>query len=218
MDVPMENHEAHPMGDPAVGKHGECSVQPLAKLNIPPDRQLSIVQGDLTLVAVDAIVNAANAYLVHGGGVAGAIVRRGGEIIQEESDAWVREHGPIRCDRPAITTAGKLPCRFVIHAVGPVWGEGEEDAKLHAAVTHALRLAEQHGLQSIALPAISTGIFRFPVRRAANLILGAVLEFLEDHPACSLTRVLVVLFDSESAAVFLESLTALKHRMQTQHD
>jgi len=193
-------------------------VQPLAKLNIPPDRQLSIVQGDLTLVAVDAIVNAANATLHHGGGVAGAIVRRGGESIQRESDAWVREHGLIRCDQPAITKAGTLPCRFVIHVVGPVWGEGDEDAKLHAAVTHALRLADQHALQSIALPAISTGIFRFPVRRAANLILGAILKFLEGHPGCSLTRILVVLFDSDNAAVFHEALSALERRMQTQHD
>lgn len=189
-------------------------MQTLAMLKIPPEVQLSIVQGDLTQVHVDAIVNAANAHLNHGGGVAGAIVRRGGDSIQQESDDWVRAHGPIRSDRPAITSAGRLHCRFVIHAVGPVWGEGEEDAKLHAAVVHALALADQHSLQSIALPAISTGIYRFPVRRAANLILKAILKFLEEHPMCSLRQILVVLLDSNTAGLFQEVLSDLDPKLK----
>jgi len=88
-----------------------------------------IVRGDLTQEPVEAIVNAANEHLAHGGGVAGVIVRRGGHVIQEESSRWVREHGPVPTGGAAITTAGQLPARYVIHAVGPVWGTGDEEAR-----------------------------------------------------------------------------------------
>ena len=98
-------------------------------------RRLELAQGDLTEEPLDAIVNAANAHLQHGGGVAGAIVRKGGYQIQEESNAWVRKYGPVSHAKPAYTSAGKLPCHYIIHAVGPVWGEGDEDAKLAAAVS-----------------------------------------------------------------------------------
>ena len=87
------------------------------------DRTLRLVQGDITERDTDAIVNAANSFLQHGGGVAGAISRRGGLVIQRESDAWVSEHGPVSHAEPAVTWGGSLPCRYVIHAVGPVWGE-----------------------------------------------------------------------------------------------
>src|SRR3990170_659673 len=113
---------------------------------------IQIVQGDITLENVDAIVNAANEHLQHGGGVAWAIVKRGGDVIQDESDAWIRKHGLVSHSRPAWTSGGRLPAKYVIHAVGPVWGDGDEDAKLAAAVTGCLRVADELTLESIAFP------------------------------------------------------------------
>jgi len=174
--------------------------------NLPGGRRLQIVRGDLTEEQVDAIVNAANAHLQHGGGVAGAIVRAGGPQIQDESNTWVRRFGPVTHARPAHTHAGKLPCRYVIHAVGPVWGSGNEDAKLAASVQGSLQVAGQLGLISIAMPAISTGIFGFPVERAASVILQAVRSHFEEDPTSSLETVRLVLFDSQAQSAFLETL------------
>jgi len=174
--------------------------------NLPGERRLQIVRGDLTEEQVDAIVNAANAQLQHGGGVAGAISRRGGPQIQDESNTWVRRFGPVLHARPAHTHAGKLPCRYVIHAVGPVWGSGDEDAKLAAAVQGSLQVAGQLGLISIAMPAISTGIFGFPVERAARVMLQAVRSHFEENPSSSLEIVRLVLIESQAQSAFLEAL------------
>lgn len=168
---------------------------------------LRLVRGDITTAAVDAIVNAANAHLQHGGGVAAAIARRGGPVIQSESDAWVRQHGPITADRPAITSAGSLPCRFVIHAVGPVWGEGDEDTKLSASVVSALELAIAHGLGRLALPAISTGIFGYPKARAACVILAALDEVLGRAAPSTLRSVDVVLYDEPTIEAFHQAFS-----------
>lgn len=165
---------------------------------------LALVQGDLTTFDLDAIVNAANAQLQHGGGLAAAIARRGGPAIQQESDAWVRQNGLARHDRPAVTGAGRLPCRYVIHAVGPVWGEGDEDRKLTLAVRSALETAASLSLTSLGLPAISTGIFGFPKPRAAAIIHEAIAEFFTAHPTGSLKRVELVLLDQPSLQVFLK--------------
>lgn len=173
----------------------------IAETHLPGGARLQLVQGDITAEATDAIVNAANAYLHHGGGLAAAIVRRGGERIQQESDAWVREHGPVTHDSPAVTSGGRLPCRYVIHAVGPIWGEGDEDAKLATAVTAALRLADEMGLSSLALPAISTGIFGFPKDRAARIILTALRDYFAAHPS-HLRLIRLVLFDVETVQAF----------------
>ena len=170
----------------------------------PSGARLQIVQGDLTVENVDAIVNAANAQLQHGGGVAAAIVQRGGAIIQTESDAWVRQHGPVSYAEPAYTGAGSLPCRYVIHAVGPVWGEGNEDARLAEAVSGSLRLAERLGLASIAFPAISTGIFGFPKERAAGVSLSAVQETLEET-TISVKQVRLTLYDQPTIEAFLHA-------------
>jgi O-acetyl-ADP-ribose deacetylase (regulator of RNase III) len=165
---------------------------------------LRLIHGDLTEEAVDAIVNAANAQLAHGGGVAGAIVRKGGQSIQTESWDWIRAHGPVAHGSPAITSAGRLPCRYVIHAVGPVWGEGEEQSKLRAAVTGALAVATEHGLRSLALPAISTGIFGFPKELGARVILDAIVDFFKQPSSTSLREVLVTLIDQPTVSVFAE--------------
>jgi len=169
----------------------------LRQTTLPGGQILQLVQGDLTEEAVDAIVNAANAHLQHGGGVAGAISRRGGRQIQAESDAWVRQHGPVRHAEPAYTSGGALPCRYVIHAVGPVWGEGDEDAKLAAAVSGCLRLAEHLKLRSIAMPAISTGIYGFPKQRAARVILAAIRDYFSTPETGTSTLALarLALFD-----------------------
>jgi O-acetyl-ADP-ribose deacetylase (regulator of RNase III) len=174
----------------------------LAEKQFRGGQTLQLVQGDITAEASDAIVNAANAQLQHGGGVAGVISRRGGPAIQRESDAWAREHGPVSHQRPAYTSGGDLACRYVIHAVGPVWGEGDEDTKLAQAVTGSLGLADQLGLASLSLPAISTGIFGFPKDRAASVILAAVAGYFSAGPLSGLKTVRLVLFDPETVREF----------------
>ncbi len=163
---------------------------------------IQIVHGDLTAEATDAIVNAANAHLQHGAGVAGAIARGGGPAIQAESNAWVRAHGPVQHAHPAWTSGGLLPARYVIHAVGPVWGDGDEDAKLTAAVQGSLQAADELRLQSIAFPAISTGIFGFPKDRAARVMLSAIEQYLASNPS-GVTLVRVVLFDDLTLRAFM---------------
>lgn len=175
----------------------------------PGGQMIEIAQGDLTLEPVEAIVNAANAHLAHGGGIAAAIVRRGGEVIQRESDAWVQQHGPVTHERPAYTTSGAMPARYVIHAVGPVWGSGDEDAKLAAAVTGSLETAAELGLRSIAFPAISTGIFGFPKERAAPVMLAAVQQFFSQPQPGSLQLARFVLYDTATLDVFTRALATL---------
>jgi O-acetyl-ADP-ribose deacetylase (regulator of RNase III) len=166
--------------------------------------RLQIVGGDITMETVDAIVNAANNRLQHGGGVAGVIVRAAGPVIQRESDRWVQEHGPVSHAEPAVTSSGRLPCKYVIHAVGPVWGEGHEDDKLTDAVRGSLQVADRLRLETIALPALSTGIFGFPKARAARVILAAIRGYLETAENSRLSRVRLVLFDPPSVEAFLE--------------
>jgi putative ATPase len=164
---------------------------------------IEVVRGDITAEGVDAIVNAANGRLAHGGGVAGAIVRAGGREIQEESRAWVREHGEVPTGEAAITGAGTLPARYVIHAVGPVWRDrGDEPQLLRDAVQSALALADERGVSSLSLPAISSGIFGFPKPRAAEVIWQATLDYLEAHPATALTRVRFCNIDRTTAQIF----------------
>ena len=172
-------------------------------------KAVRVVHGDLTAEPVEAIVNAANEGLLHGGGVAGAIVRLGGQEIQKESSDWVREHGPVPTGQAAIITAGRLPCRFVIHAVGPVWGSGDEEAKLASALRSSLQLAAEHNLASVSLPAISSGIFGFPKLLCAQVLLDAIGEFLGEHPESSVREVNVVLLDRAMADLFASEAQAL---------
>src|SRR5919108_4777369 len=141
---------------------------------LPTGQTIQILQGDITIEEVDAIVNAANEFLQHGGGVARTISNRGGSAIQKESNAWVREHGRVSHTNPAWTSGGNLPAKYVIHAVGPVWGDGDEDNKLEAAVTGSLRVADELNCSTLALPAISTGIYGFPKDRAAKIIFSTI--------------------------------------------
>ncbi len=175
----------------------------LAEKTLPNGLSLQIRQGDLTLEEVDAIVNAGNEHLQHGGGVAWAIVKRGGDSIQRESDEWIRKHGPVTHSRPAWTSGGRLPAKYVIHAVGPIWGEGDEDAKLADAIRGSLRAADELGLASIAFPAVSTGIFGFPKERAAGIILKTIKEYC-DKENSKLNTIRLVLFDDATVNAFLE--------------
>jgi len=157
-----------------------------------------LVQGDITGRDVDAIVNAANSYLQHGGGVAGAIVKKGGYIIQEESD----KIGFTPVGTAVITSAGKLPARFVIHAVGPRMGEGDEDNKLRSAVLNSLLLASEKGLKSISMPAISSGIFGFPKDRCANILVRTALNYIKENPKSSLESIEFCVYDDLTTGHF----------------
>ena len=174
----------------------------LVDRSLPSGQTLQIVHGDITTETTDAIVNAANSHLQHGAGVAGAISSRGGAAIQRESDAWVREHGPVSHAQPAWTSGGLLPARYAIHAVGPVWGDGDEDAKLEAAVRGSLQVADELKLTSIAFPAISTGIFGFPKDRAARIMLATIEAYFAAHPS-ALALVRIVLFDDPTVRAFM---------------
>ena len=173
--------------------------------------RLEIAQGDITAETTDAIVNAANRYLEHGSGVAGAIVRRGGPQVQDESSQWVREHGLVSHKEPAYTHAGNLACRYVIHAVGPLWGEGDEEHKLADAIRGSLHLAERLNLTSITFPAISTGIYRFPLPLAAQVIIATIRAYLADDPASRLELIRLVLYDSETWQFFADALDQDDH-------
>ncbi len=176
----------------------------LAEKIVPTGQSLQIAQGDLTLEDVDAIVNAANEHLQHGGGVAWAIVRRGGDMIQDESDAWIAKHGLVPHSHPAWTSGGSLSARYVIHAVGPVWGDGDEDKKLSEAVTGCLRVADELECESIAFPAISTGIFGFPKERAAKIIFKTIEDYFSENTS-GLKLVKLVLWDDETVKAFLSN-------------
>ncbi|MEO0202409.1 MAG: macro domain-containing protein [candidate division WOR-3 bacterium] len=165
--------------------------------------RVEIVKGDITEEKVDAIVNAANEYLKHGGGVAGAIVRKGGSIIQEESD----KIGYCSPGNAVITSAGNLKAKYVIHAVGPIWkgGNFNEDKILYNAVKNSLILAHKYSLRSISLPAISTGIFGFPKERASKIILNSIFDFIKEFEGrTSIEIIRICLFDDETYNVFLK--------------
>ena len=159
---------------------------------------LRLVKGDITERDVDVIVNAANSILNHGGGVAGAIVRKGGRLIQEESD----KIGSVPVGSAVMTSAGKLRCKAIIHAVGPRMGEGEEDNKLKNAVRTSLLLASQNGFVSISMPAISSGTFGFPKDRCAKILVYESKKFLTENPSTCLNTVEFCIFDDETLVQF----------------
>jgi O-acetyl-ADP-ribose deacetylase len=171
---------------------------------------LELTQGDITALNVDAIVNAANEYLKHGGGVAAAISRKGGPAIQQESDALIEKLGPLSTGEAVITSGGKLTARFVIHAVGPVWSEHspeKADNLLRSAVRNSLVVADEKDLKSVAFPAISTGIYGFPIERAAPLLLREAADYLRKET--KVERVLFCLYDGASYRVFVSAFTSL---------
>ena len=161
---------------------------------------LELVEGDITEMQSDAIVNAANAHLTLGGGVAGAIRRKGGPEIQKECN----KIGGTFVGGAVITTGGNLKARYVIHAVGPRMGEGDEDQKLKNATLNSLKLADQNNLQSIAFPAISSGIFGFPIQRCSEIMLKTTIDYLKGQTG--LEKVTFCLFGQDSYEVFENQL------------
>ena len=170
--------------------------------------ELKLLVGDITEQTTDAIVNAANSRLLHGGGVAGAIVRKGGMKIQLESF----KKAPVPVGGAVITGAGKLKCKYVIHAVGPRMGEGDEDEKLKNATLNCLRVAEENNLSSIAFCAISAGIFGYPMTRCADIMLSNAIAWLKGKTG--LKEVVFCLYDQKAYDVFASTLKKLN--VQTQ--
>jgi O-acetyl-ADP-ribose deacetylase len=166
------------------------------KLQMNPAEKIILMKGDLTEMDVDAIVNAANNDLQHGGGVAGAIRRKGGDTIQSESNAI----GSIPVGGAAITSGGNLKARYVIHAASMQLGGRTTPHALRSSTAHSLRIAEQEGLKTIAFPAVGTGIAEFPMQECAEIMLAEVIDRLQHET--SLEKVYFVLFDEKALKVF----------------
>lgn len=169
-------------------------------------KTLELVEGDITVMNTDAIVNAANAQLIMGGGVAGAIRRAGGPAIQDECN----QIGGTFVGGAVITTGGNLKAKHVIHAVGPRMGEGDEDNKLRNATVNSLKVVDDNSLRSIAFPAISAGIFGFPIDRCADIMLRETIAYLGGDTG--LERVVFCLFGSSAYGVFESALTRVFHQ------
>jgi O-acetyl-ADP-ribose deacetylase len=172
----------------------------------PKDR-LVLLQADITRIAADAIVNAANSSLLGGGGVDGAIHRAGGVAILQACKKIVARQGGCKTGEAVITTAGLLPARFVIHTVGPVWsgGDREEPALLGKCYRNALLLAEKNACKTISFPSISTGAYGFPKALAADIAVNTVLEYLTG--SSSVENVIFVAFDEQNFDLIGERLT-----------
>lgn len=152
-------------------------------------RAFEVVVGDLLAEPTDAIVNAANGRLAHGGGVAAAIARAAGPALEQEGDRVVAARGPLGVGEAVVTTAGKLPFKGVIHVVGPRQGAGNEEGDLVRALAAAFRCAHERGWGSVSFPAVSSGIFAVPLDVCARAYVRAVRDFFAAHPGTSLRRV-----------------------------
>lgn len=167
---------------------------------------IELVQGDITKIDTDAVVNAANTSLLGGGGVDGAIHKAGGAAILEECQKIRNKQGGCKVGEAVITTGGNLPATYVIHTVGPVWNNGNKNERelLALAYKNSLKLAVENGVKSIAFPNISTGIYRFPKEEAANVAITTVRGFLED--TIEIDKVIFVCFDDENYNIYKSQL------------
>ena len=164
------------------------------------DSLISLVQGDITELETDVIINAANNQLILGGGVAGAIRKKGGPTIQEECN----KIGGTFVGGAVITTGGNLKAKHIIHAVGPRRGEGNEDQKLKNATLNSLKLIDEHNLKTIAFPAISTGIFGFPIDRCSKIMINVAKEYLQGNT--QIEKVIFCLYNASDFEVFEKEL------------
>ncbi len=167
----------------------------IKSLDFPGGRRFEVAVYDLLFEPTDAIVNAANGGLSHGGGVAAAISKAAGPELDEEGDRIVAEHGRVPVGGAVVTTAGKLPFKGVIHAVGPQMGDGDEENRIVQALWTAFLRAHERGWQSVSFPGISSGIFAVPHDICARAYLKAVDKFWADHPDSSVTLIRLVLFE-----------------------
>jgi O-acetyl-ADP-ribose deacetylase len=186
------------------------TTQLIDEIRISNDKIIRLIKGDITDQNVDVIVNPANSYLKHGGGVAGAIVRKGGKIIQTESDRI----GFVSVGSSVITTSGELPCQAIIHTVGPKMGEGNEDFKLSKSIHSSLSLASDNSYNSISIPAISSGIFGFPKDRCANILLDESIKFLQNNNT-TLETIEFCIIDDETLFHFKNKFKKLKQNFSS---
>ena len=191
----------------AVAKVSELVVE----MKLDGGTSLQVRHGDLTVEPVDAIVNAANERLDHASGLAGAIIKRGGQSIQEESDEIYHSSGKTLEGNVAVTGSGNLSCKIVIHAVGPIWNTGNdgEPLLLQMAVRNSLEKALELNLKSIAIPAISSGIFRFPKQLCAEIMIDTCVEFAKQNPD-GLLEIHLTNFDRETVDIFAAELKKRK--------
>ncbi len=168
--------------------------------------EVILIQGDITECDAEAIVNAANSQLVLGSGVAGAINKKGGPVIQQECNAI----GTCPVGGAVVTSGGNLKARYVIHAVGPRWGEGDEENKLRNTTLASLKRADETAIRSLAFPAISTGVFGFPLELAAKTMLAAVKDYFLSGES-QIQTVVFALFDEKSFQVFKQHFSPLSN-------
>lgn len=175
---------------------------------VKPGNRIEVVKGDITKLEVDAIVNAANKSLLGGGGVDGAIHRAGGKAILEECIRIRERQGGCETGEAVITGAGNLPAKYVIHTVGPVWAGGNkgESEKLRNCYMNSLKLAVENNVQTIAFPNISTGVYRFPKDKAAEIAIDAVHNFLAQDER--IKKVIFVCFDQENYDIYTNILAS----------
>lgn len=166
------------------------------------DRELILMVADLLSASVDVIVNPANGGLSHGGGVAGQIARQGGDIVQEESNQFIKEHGMLESGMVAFTSAGHLPYAAVIHAVGPKMGEGDEQRKIQQAVSRSLQLCDMHDWKSVAFPAISAGVFAVPIETSARAFFRAITSFWDARVDIPPEKVIICLTEKNFQPFF----------------
>jgi O-acetyl-ADP-ribose deacetylase (regulator of RNase III) len=175
---------------------------------------ITVIQGDITKIDADIIVNAANSSLLGGGGVDGAIHRAGGKKILEECMRIRERQGGCPVGEAVITTAGNLPASYVIHTVGPVWngGNNNEIEKLNRCYSNSLLLAAEYKAKSIAFPNISTGIYRFPKQLAAETALHTTISYLKPLSSGqdALERIYFVCFDEENYNIYIDQLSSLR--------
>ena len=176
------------------------------------DKTLELAEGDINELHTDAIVNAANSSLILGAGVAGAIRAKGGPSIQQECD----EIGGCPVGGAVITTGGNLKAQHVIHAVGPRKGEGDEEEKLKNATLNSLKVADDNGLKSIGFPAISTGVYGFPIERCAEIMLAATIDYLQGETG--LEKVVFCLYGQEAYGMFEGVLIKLYPVSEDKHE
>lgn len=167
---------------------------------------IEVLKGDITKIEVDAIVNAANTSLLGGGGVDGAIHKAGGKAILEDCQKIRSKQGGCKVGEAVVTTAGKLPAKFIIHTVGPVWNNGEsnEEYLLLSAYSNSLNLALDYEIKSISFPNISTGIYKFPKEKAAQIAIQTVSDFLKTTD--KIKRIVFVCFDEDNYKIYSELL------------
>ena len=169
------------------------------------EKKIKLKEGNLALLEVEAVVNAANKNLILGGGVAGAIRQLGGPSIQEECN----KIGPISVGEAVITGGGLLKAKYIIHAAGPVYGEGDEDIKLKNATLNSLKITKEKKIKSIAFPAISTGIFRFPLKRCSEIMIEVSVDFLKNKENDYPKEIIFCLYGQEAYSTFQNTLEEL---------